>query len=153
MSPEILVGTIGCEEGSLLKCDVYALGIIFWEVLSRFDFEGNSVGFVRLEKERCLFVEESHVNKYKVPFEDQLIELKCNVNNPTVKEMISIINLPEPSNRPLIDSKWNNSKLKSFDRIVSILNECWNQNPDLRIQTGLVLTRINSARKEFNPSK
>jgi hypothetical protein len=39
MSPEILAGTIGCEETALLKCDVYALGIIFWEILSRFPFQ------------------------------------------------------------------------------------------------------------------
>ena len=38
MSPEILAGTIGCEETALLKCDVYALAIVFWEVLSRYPF-------------------------------------------------------------------------------------------------------------------
>jgi len=40
MPPEILAGTIGSEKEALLKCDVYALGIIFWEVLSRYPFEG-----------------------------------------------------------------------------------------------------------------
>jgi hypothetical protein len=40
MSPEMLAGTIGCETNSLLKCDVYALGIIFWEVLSRSTIQG-----------------------------------------------------------------------------------------------------------------
>jgi len=135
MSPEILVSTIGCEEGSLLKCDVYALGIIFWEVLSRFDFQ------------------ISHVNKYKLPFEDQLKEYKLNVNNPTVKEMNIIIDLCQPNNRPLIDSNWDNDKLKSYSGIISILNACWNQNPDLRIQAGVVLNRINSIIKDFHSSK
>ena len=36
MSPELLSGIIGYETNALLKCDVYALGIIFWEILSRF---------------------------------------------------------------------------------------------------------------------
>lgn len=40
MSPELLAGTIGIEGDALLKCDVYALGIIFWEVLSRYPFKG-----------------------------------------------------------------------------------------------------------------
>ncbi len=40
MPPEILAGTIGSEKDALLKCDVYALGIIFWEVLSRYPFQG-----------------------------------------------------------------------------------------------------------------
>lgn len=34
MSPEILAGTIGNEWNDLLKCDIYALGIVFWELLS-----------------------------------------------------------------------------------------------------------------------
>ncbi len=40
MSPEILAGSIGYETNALLKCDVYALGIIFWEILSRLKTEG-----------------------------------------------------------------------------------------------------------------
>jgi hypothetical protein len=40
MSPEILAGTIGCGRDALLECDVYALGIIYWQVLSRYPFTG-----------------------------------------------------------------------------------------------------------------
>lgn len=40
MSPELLAGTIGIERDSLLKYDVYALGIVFWEILSRYPFKG-----------------------------------------------------------------------------------------------------------------
>ena len=40
MSPELLIGTIGSERDALLKCDVYAVGIIYWEVLSRYQFKG-----------------------------------------------------------------------------------------------------------------
>lgn len=46
MSPEILAGTIGCETNALLKCDVYALGIVFWEVLSRYPFENQGKHFL-----------------------------------------------------------------------------------------------------------
>jgi hypothetical protein len=45
MSPEILSGSIGCETNALLKCDVYALSIIFWEILSRSTIEGLFIGF------------------------------------------------------------------------------------------------------------
>ena len=53
MSPEILAGTIGCEETALLKCDVYALGIIFWEILSRFPFESEFI----IVSERDILIE------------------------------------------------------------------------------------------------
>lgn len=35
MSPEILAGTIGNELISLLRSDVYSLGLVLWEILSR----------------------------------------------------------------------------------------------------------------------
>ena len=46
MAPEILAGTIGCETNALLKCDVYALGIVFWEILSRYPFENQGFIFI-----------------------------------------------------------------------------------------------------------
>ena len=40
MAPEILAGTIGNDSNALLRCDVYALGLIFWEILSRYSILG-----------------------------------------------------------------------------------------------------------------
>ena len=45
MSPEVLAGTIGCEPNALLKCDVYTLGIILWEVLSRYPLSPGCLSF------------------------------------------------------------------------------------------------------------
>ncbi|CAF4501406.1 unnamed protein product, partial [Rotaria sp. Silwood2] len=101
MSPELLAETIGYEETSLLKCDVYALGIVFWK------------------KENTKKIVDIYVNNYIYPFEEQLKELNLNVNNPTVNEMNIIIYLKEPKNRPLINSKWKNTQ-KSFQLIVII---------------------------------
>ena len=42
MSPEILAGTIGNEWNALLKCDIYALAIVFWEIISRLKTIGQS---------------------------------------------------------------------------------------------------------------
>lgn len=46
MSPELLAGTIGCETNALLKCDVYALGIVLWEILSRYPFDQQGLFFL-----------------------------------------------------------------------------------------------------------
>ena len=42
MAPEILVGTIGNELKALLLCDVYALSLVFWELISRCDQRGET---------------------------------------------------------------------------------------------------------------
>ncbi|CAF1363974.1 unnamed protein product, partial [Rotaria sordida] len=73
LSPELLAGTIRCDETSLLKCDVYTPGIVFWKVLSRFHFQNIDVN-------NCLY-----------PLEEQLEELNLSLNNPTVNEMNIII--------------------------------------------------------------
>ncbi|CAF4323749.1 unnamed protein product, partial [Rotaria sordida] len=107
VSPELLAGTIRCDETSLLKCDVYTLGIVFWKVLSRFHFQNIDVN-------NCLYL-----------LEELFKELNLSLNNPTVNEMNIIIHLKESKNRPLINSKLKSFQLKSFELIVNILNECW----------------------------
>ncbi|CAF2783143.1 unnamed protein product [Rotaria sp. Silwood2] len=123
MSPEILVGTIGCETHALLKCDVYALGIVFWEILSRYENEDNS-------------------NQYEMAYEKQLIEHGLNSVNPQVNDMLQIINLEKPFNRPLIKNNWIRSNNKSINEIVYTIEQCWDQNPEGRISAALVALRM-----------
>ncbi|CAF1691390.1 unnamed protein product, partial [Adineta ricciae] len=85
MSPELLSGIIGYEINALLKCDVYALGIIFWEILSRF--------------------QDQTVTEYELPFESQLRQRGFSLN-PSINEMFQIISLEQPNNRPLIKKFW-----------------------------------------------
>ena len=139
MSPEILAGTIGCEETALLKCDVYALGIISWEILSRFPFPRECAGEL---------LSESRVNlsdgneKYLQPFEEQLLQRNFNVNNPTVNEMNEITHSSEATNRPLINPLWLDCNAKSIQSLISLIKECWEEIPESRISAGVVCNRI-----------
>ncbi|UJR34390.1 hypothetical protein I4U23_021798 [Adineta vaga] len=121
MSPELLSGTIGYETNALLKCDIYALGIIFWEILSRFPFK------------------DEISTDYELPFENELRQRGLNIT-PSINEMLQIIHLEYPNNRPLIKKIWKeNSKFKS---ICSTIEECWDQNPEGRISAPLVALRM-----------
>ncbi|CAF1528501.1 unnamed protein product [Rotaria sp. Silwood1] len=123
MSPEILAGTIGCETNALLKCDVYALGIIFWEVLSRYPNQDND-------------------NKYEKAYDKQLIEHGLNCKNPEVNDMLKIINLEKPFNRPFIKSSWKTSDNRIIKEILFTMEQCWDQNPEGRINAALVALRM-----------
>ncbi|CAF1047538.1 unnamed protein product [Adineta ricciae] len=119
MSPELLSGIIGYETSALLKCDVYALGIIFWEILSRF--------------------QDQTVTEYELPFESQLRQRGFSLN-PSINEMFQIISLEQPNNRPLTKKFWKeNSKL---NKICSTMEECWDQYPEGRISAALVASRM-----------
>jgi hypothetical protein len=126
MSPEILAATIGSEKDALLKCDVYALGIVFWEVLSRYKFENKDNNQI-----------------YSQPFEKQLIENNLNVNNPTVNDMLIIMYLSNISDRrPLINPLWKYSNIQWLNSIYSTMEDCWEQSPEARISSGVVASRI-----------
>ncbi|CAM4914168.1 unnamed protein product [Rotaria socialis] len=125
MSPELLVGTIGCETDALLKCDVYALGIVFWEILSRYPYD-----------------KKDYDQKYELPFEKQLTARNLNSSNPQINEMLQIINLEKPLNRPLIELYWKNTNKKSFNEILSTMEQCWDQTPEGRITAALVALRM-----------
>lgn len=135
MSPEILAGTIGCEESALLKCDVYALAIVFWEVLSRFPFQSKISS-----KEKINVIDGDC--EYHQPFEEQLKKNHLNVNNPSVNEMFQITHLEEPFNRPLIKDEWIHFNSKIINSIILLIKDSWEESPESRIASGVVYRRI-----------
>jgi serine/threonine protein kinase len=53
MAPEVLEGAITFNRESILRIDVYALGLVIWEIISRCSFGGT-------------------VSDYKQPFEEEV---------------------------------------------------------------------------------
>ncbi|CAF3636289.1 unnamed protein product, partial [Rotaria sp. Silwood2] len=72
-------------------------------------------------------------NQYEMAYEKQLIEHGLNSVNPQVNDMLQIINLEKPFNRPLIKNNWIRSNNKSLNEIVYTIEQCWDQNPAGRI--------------------
>lgn len=77
-----------------------------------------------------------------MPYESQLQSHNLNLN-PSINEMLQIINLEYPLNRPLIRSSWKKSSNGYLNEICSTMEECWDQNPDGRINAGLVSLRMS----------
>ena len=74
-----------------------------------------------------------------MPYEEQLIEKHFN-RNPSIDEMLQIINLESPLNRPLIYSSWRN--LRKINEILLTIEQCWHSTPEGRINSSLVAHRI-----------
>lgn len=81
-------------------------------------------------------------NNYEMAFEKQLRDHNFNINNPQVNEMLHINNLKSPSNRPLIKSSWTKTNNKIINEILSTMEQCWDQNPEGRINAALVAFRM-----------
>jgi hypothetical protein len=76
-----------------------------------------------------------------MPYEYQLRSNDLNLN-PTINEMLQIMNLSSPLNRPLIRSSWKNSSCEYLNEICSTMEQCWDQNPEGRINAALVALRM-----------
>lgn len=75
-----------------------------------------------------------------MPFEDQLIERNLN-RNPTVGEMLQIVHLPSPRNRPLIKPDWRTSST-TVNLFIQTIEQSWDQLPEARISSALVAHRL-----------
>ena len=138
MSPEILAGTIGKEWDSLLKCDLYALALVFWELISRLNNIGQSL-FSSLHFLHCDHCLESSVS-YLMPYEEQLSSRNLPLN-PSVGEMLEILHLPPPFNRPLIRQTWRSTSTR-LEHFLQTIEQAWETLPEARINSALVAHRM-----------
>lgn len=142
MAPEILAGTIGNENNALLRSDVYALALVLWELLSRCQTLGNHFSFFSLFVQED--VEEMYSDpyeKYSMPYEEQLKEKGID-GNPSIDQMLEIVNSEGPSSRPLIRSSWRKSSIIS-EKLLRTIEQCWDSTPEGRINASLVAHRLN----------
>lgn len=88
MAPEILEGAINFNRDSFLRIDVYACGLVLWELVSRCTAHGGPVA------------------EYRLPFETELGP------HPTLEEMQDSIAAKKL--RPTIYNEWRNHKVSQF---------------------------------------
>ena len=72
MAPEVLEGVITFEKDSFTRVDMYACGLVLWELTSRLKEN------IEIETE----TEEEAVKEYKLPYEAEI------PNNPTLGKQI-----------------------------------------------------------------
>uniref|UniRef100_A0A336LB80 Serine/threonine-protein kinase receptor n=1 Tax=Culicoides sonorensis TaxID=179676 RepID=A0A336LB80_CULSO len=115
MAPEILEGAINFTRDAFLRIDVYACGLVLWELVSRCTSHGGIV------------------SDYTLPFE---IEIGP---HPSLEEMQE--NIVTKKIRPNIQEHWRNHK--GLNAICETMEECWDHDAEARLSASCVMERVS----------
>ncbi|XP_059177509.1 activin receptor type-2A-like [Physella acuta] len=114
MAPEVLEGAICFNRDSFLRIDMYACGLIIWELMTR-----------------CSSA-DGPVDDYRLPFEAE-VGLQ-----PTLEEMQTLV--VTRKERPALNPIWQ--KHPGLYSLISTVEECWDQDAEARLSAGCVHERI-----------
>ncbi|GFT27346.1 bone morphogenetic protein receptor type-2 [Nephila pilipes] len=120
MAPEILEGAVNLRdcESSLKQTDVYALGLVMWEVSSR-----------------CLDLYQGlEVPPYKLPYEAEV------GTDPTMEQMQTLV--AKHKSRPLFPDIWKTTN-PAVRSLKETIEDCWDQDAEARLTTLCVEERIS----------
>lgn len=120
MSPELMEGCVNFTDSIFFNFDVYAFGLIGWEILSRTKMEN--------------YDPESLNLKYKVPFES---ELGRTAHNRDVMRFIVKL-----GNRPKLEKAW--LEHERFREVCLLLSECWDVDSEARPSSGGIKNRLEN---------
>ncbi|RWS06656.1 activin receptor type-2B-like protein [Dinothrombium tinctorium] len=118
MAPEVLEGAINFSRDSLLRIDMYALGLVLWELLSRCSNQDGPVG------------------NYMLPFEEEVGP------HPSLEDMQEVV--CQQKKRPEIKKSWKETI--HLRLIVDTIEECWDQDAEARLTASCVEERISCHR-------
>jgi activin receptor type-1 len=105
MAPEVLDESINMEcFESLRRADIYAIGLLFWEVCRR-------------------TISGGIAEEYKVPYYD------CVPSDPSFEEMRKVV--CTDSYRPSIPNRWSSDPI--LNGMSKLMKECWHLNPNVRL--------------------
>ncbi|CAG5104780.1 Oidioi.mRNA.OKI2018_I69.chr1.g1534.t1.cds [Oikopleura dioica] len=107
LAPEIITRTLNPENFSAYaRADIYGLGLVFWEIISR----------TRL-------FENHDVAPYKLPFEDQV------PGDPTLSDMKAVV--VDRAYRPVFSSALETHTIGRD--LMRLVEECWMESPEARL--------------------
>ncbi|XP_066993322.1 activin receptor type-2A isoform X2 [Anabrus simplex] len=114
MAPEVLEGAINFSRDSFLRIDMYACGLVLWELASR-----------------CT-AQEGPIGEYMLPFEEEVGQ------HPTLEDMQECV--VQKKVRPAIKETWRkHSGLLAF---CDTIEECWDHDAEARLSASCVMERV-----------
>ncbi|KAJ0022586.1 hypothetical protein NQD34_014720, partial [Periophthalmus magnuspinnatus] len=114
MAPEVLEGAINFQRDSFLRIDMYALGLVLWELVSR-----------------CKAA-DGPVDEYQLPFEEEVGQ------HPSLEDLQEIV--VHKKLRPTFKEQW--LKHTGLAQLCETVEECWDHDAEARLSAGCVEERI-----------
>jgi len=117
MAPEVLEGAINFSRDAFLRIDMYACGLVLWEIVSRCREVGEAT---------------SASTSYKLPFEAEASQ------HPTLEEISDLV--VNRKVRPELQACWR--KHEALSILCETIEECWDHDAEARLSASCVLERL-----------
>ncbi|XP_053119702.1 activin receptor type-2A isoform X2 [Hemicordylus capensis] len=114
MAPEVLEGAINFQRDAFLRIDMYAMGLVLWELASR-----------------CT-ASDGPVDEYMLPFEEEVGQ------HPSLEDMQEVV--VHKKRRPVLRECWQ--KHAGMAMLCETIEECWDHDAEARLSAGCVEERI-----------
>nr|XP_005901205.1 PREDICTED: activin receptor type-2B [Bos mutus] len=122
MAPEVLEGAINFQRDAFLRIDMYAMGLVLWELVSR-----------------CKAA-DGPVDEYMLPFEEEIGQ------HPSLEELQEVV--VHKKMRPAIKDHW--LKHPGLAQLCVTIEECWDHDAEARLSAGCVEERVSLIRRSVN---
>ncbi|KAM6945867.1 activin receptor type-2A [Aplochiton taeniatus] len=122
MAPEVLEGAINFQRDSFLRIDMYALGLVLWELASR-----------------CTAA-DGPVDEYMLPFEEEVGQ------HASLEDMQEVV--VHKKLRPVLQECWQ--KHPGLTVLCETMEECWDHEAEARLSSGCVEERLAHMQRQTN---
>ncbi|XP_065882657.1 activin receptor type-2B-like isoform X2 [Dysidea avara] len=122
MSPEVLEGAVNFQREAFMRIDMYACGLVLWELTTRCSVNGSTPG------------------DYVLPFED-LVK-----GNPSIEMMKQVV--VTAKKRPEFSAAFNVET--QLETLITTITECWDDDAEARLSAKTVEERIKNLRRDIN---
>uniref|UniRef100_A0A672M071 Serine/threonine-protein kinase receptor n=1 Tax=Sinocyclocheilus grahami TaxID=75366 RepID=A0A672M071_SINGR len=119
MAPEVLEGAINFQRDAFLRIDMYAVGLVLWELVSR-----------------CKAA-DGPVDEYMLPFEEEIGQ------HPSLEDLQDLV--VHKKMRPVFKDCW--LKHSGLAQLCETIEECWDHDAEARLSAGCVEERISQIRR------
>ncbi|KAI3355562.1 hypothetical protein L3Q82_018387, partial [Scortum barcoo] len=135
MAPEVLEGAINFQRDAFLRIDMYSMGLVLWELVSR-----------------CKAA-DGPVDEYMLPFEEEVGQ------HPSLEDLQEVVVhkkmrptcLQRPLAQTLTQLDFPPLKIKTYTtglaQICETVEECWDHDAEARLSAGCVEERISQIRR------
>ncbi|XP_071444797.1 activin receptor type-2A isoform X1 [Hetaerina americana] len=124
MAPEVLEGAINFSRDAFLRIDMYACGLVLWELASR-----------------CT-AQEGPIPEYMLPFEEEVGQ------HPSLEDMQECV--VHKKLRPIIGETWK--KHPGLSALCDTMEECWDHDAEARLSASCVMERVALQARLLPPS-